>query len=138
MSAIALFGLLFTAGEAARGQVLMAEYQVKALFLLNFTKYVEWPSASFADTNAPLFIGFYGEDKFGDALKKTFEGKTISGRRIITQPIEKDGETGKCHILFISDSERKRHPCVITSVMKNAEAKQLLRKSIRPARPHRT
>jgi hypothetical protein len=106
ISLIAFCGLLFRAANAAGGEASMTEYQVKALFLLNFTKYVDWPPAAFAGTNAPIVIGLYGEDKFGDALTKAVEGKTISGRRIVIQPIEKDGDPGKCQMLFISDSEK--------------------------------
>jgi hypothetical protein len=84
----------------------VAEYQVKALFLLNFTKYVDWPPAAFAGTNAPIVIGLYGEDKFGDALTNAVAGQTVSGRQIVIQPIEKDGDFGKCQMLFISDSEK--------------------------------
>jgi hypothetical protein len=106
ISLIALFGFLFRAANVAGGEVSMTEYQVKALFLLNFTKYVDWPPAAFAGTNATIVIGLYGEDKFGDALKKAVEGRTVSGRKIILQPIEKDGDPGKCQMLFISDSEK--------------------------------
>lgn len=86
----------------------MTEYQVKALFLLNFTKYVDWPPTSFVETNTPIIIGLYGENRFGDALNKAVEGKTISGRRIIVQSIDRDDDLGKCQILFISDSEKSR------------------------------
>ena len=106
ISHIALGGLLFRVANVAGAEPSMTEYQVKALFLLNFTKYVDWPPAAFAGTNATIIIGLYGEDKFGDALKKAVEGKTINGRRLIIQPIEKDGDLGKCHMLFISDSEK--------------------------------
>ena len=86
----------------------MKESQVKALFLFNFAKYVDWPPAVFAGTNAPIIIGLIGEDRFGDALKKMVEGKRVSGRQILIQPIEKDSDLGKCQILFISDSEKNR------------------------------
>ena len=86
----------------------MKESQVKALFLFNFAKYVDWPPAVFHGTNAPIIIGLSGEDRFGDVLKKMVEGKRVSGRQILIQPIEKDGDLGKCQILFISDSEKNR------------------------------
>ena len=106
VSLIAFCGLLFRAANVAGGELSMTEYQVKALFLLNFTKYVDWPTNAFDETNAPIVIGLYGEDKFGDALKKAVEGKTINGRRLIIQPVEKNGDLGKCQMLFISDSEK--------------------------------
>jgi hypothetical protein len=106
ISLVAFCGLLFRAVNAAGGEVTMSEYQVKALFLLNFTKYVDWPTTAFAGTNSPIVIGLYGENKFGDALTKVVADKTISGRQIIVQPIAKDGDFGKCQMLFISDSEK--------------------------------
>ena len=105
---IYLFGLLLGPANCVGAEVGMKESQVKALFLFNFAKYVDWPPAIFAGTNAPIIIGLIGEDRFGDALKKIIEGKQISGRQIVIQPIEKDGDAGKCQILFISDSEKNR------------------------------
>ena len=104
---MALFAFLVGSNLGFGGETSLTEYQVKSLFLLNFLKYVDWPPVSFGETNMPIIIGLYGEDKFGDALKKAVEGKTVSGRRIIIQPIETDNDLGKCHILFISDSEKK-------------------------------
>ena len=101
-----MMALLFGVNSGFCGDSTFTEYQVKALFLMNFIKYVEWPPAAFAGTNAPIIIGLYGEDKFGDALTNAVEGKTISGRQIIIQPIEKGSDTGKCQVLFISDSEK--------------------------------
>lgn len=84
------------------------EYQVKALYLLNFTKYVEWPAEAFPTADSPITIGVLGEDHFGDDLKKTVEGKTVNGRAIVIQAVEKCSELGKCQVLFISGSEKKR------------------------------
>ena len=103
---IACLGLVFITGHVAGDEVSMPEYQVKALFLLNFIKYVDWPQGSFADAGTPVIIGVYGEDRFGDALKKAVQGKIISGRRIIVQSLGKSDATAKCNILFISDSEK--------------------------------
>ena len=50
------------------------EYQVKAAFLYNFTKFVEWPEQSFAGTNSPLLIGVFGKDPFGGELQSAVEG----------------------------------------------------------------
>ncbi len=96
------------AAATSAGETSVLEYKVKAAYLYNFVKYVDWPPVSFAETNTPIIIGLYGEDKFGDALQKAVEGKTISERRIIIQPIGKDDDAGKCHILFISVSDKKR------------------------------
>ena len=83
----------------------MTEYQVKALFLLNFTKYVDWPAATFAQTNTPITIGVYGKNNFGDDLQKAVAGRMVNGRGIVIQQMSDTNDLVKCQILFISSSE---------------------------------
>lgn len=104
---IVLFGLVFRVAQVTGAEVSMTEYQVKAQYLVHFAKYIDWPPESFAMTNTPIVIGLYGEGKFGDELKTAMEGRTAAGRRIILQPIVKADDAAKCHILFISASNRK-------------------------------
>ena len=58
------------------------EYQVKAAFLYNFAKFVEWPPSAFSDAKQPLDICVYGRDPFGSALEDALLGKTIGERRV--------------------------------------------------------
>src|SRR6185503_1059334 len=54
----------------ARGQeAVPSEYQMKAAFLYNFAKYVDWPASALPE-HAPLVIGVFGEDPFGGALEE--------------------------------------------------------------------
>ena len=75
------------------------EYRVKAAFLYNFFKYVEWPPAALQE--GPLWICVAGRNPFGSVLVETVKGETINGRpletRIILEP-----EPG-CHIVFVPD-----------------------------------
>lgn len=105
---LALLGLLAGANHAASGELTFSEYQVKAMFLFNFAKYVEWPSDVFTDTNAPITIGVLGENRFGDELQKVVAGKNVSGRTIVLRQVENANDASKCHILFISASEKNR------------------------------
>src|SRR5580704_1928277 len=86
----ALFGLLLKANPGACGEPSFTEYQVKALFLLNFTKYVDWPAGAFAKADSPITIGVLGENSLGDDLKKIVEGKIVSDRKIVTCHIQKE------------------------------------------------
>jgi hypothetical protein len=104
---LALFGLLAAVMNNPAAEVSMTAHQVKALFLLNFTRYVDWPIGSFAEANAPFTIGLYGGGSFGEVLKRTVEGKTVAGRRIAVELIDARGAPEKCQILFIGESERK-------------------------------
>ena len=81
------------------------EYMVKAAFLYNFTKFVEWPQGTFEDPSAPFVLAVLGEDPFGEALAPLKE-KTVEGRRVVIQRAARLEDLEKCQILFISASEK--------------------------------
>jgi len=103
-------GMLLAAGFA-RGQVSPpTEYQLKAAFLYNFAKFVDWPPEAFADEQSPFIIGVLGESPFGGDLDQTVAGKKINDRTILIQTFRSVTEVTNCHILFICNSEEKRLP----------------------------
>jgi hypothetical protein len=91
---------------ALHGQI--DEYQVKARFLCNFARYVEWPSESFKAGNDPIVICILGKDPFGGALDQAVNGKEVQGRRFLVRPISGIPPDLHCHILFVPLSERKQ------------------------------
>jgi hypothetical protein len=84
------------------------EYQLKAVFLYNFAKFVEWPPQTFRSPTEPIVIGVLGKDPFGDALVAATAGKTFGGRAFQVRPVSDAQQAAACQILFISSSERKR------------------------------
>lgn len=78
------------------------EYEVKAAYLYNFVKFVQWPTEAFTSPEAPFVIGIYGEDPFNDILSKAFEGRTLCGRKWIIKHYVKPEEIDDCHLLFVS------------------------------------
>ncbi|HEU5123058.1 MAG TPA: YfiR family protein [Verrucomicrobiae bacterium] len=99
---------LWTVVPAAAQDVSPTEYQLKAAFLFNFAKFVDWPSAAFTNSAAPLVIGVLGQDPFGKDLENTVRNKNISGRSIVARTVGSIPDARQCHILFISNSESKR------------------------------
>lgn len=88
-----------------------SEYQLKAAFLFNFAKFVDWPPTAFATNSSPLVIGVLGEaNPFGEDLAKTVRNKTINHRPLQVKEIQAVTEATNCHILFICTSEKKRWP----------------------------
>lgn len=85
-----------------------SEYQIKAAFLFNFAKFVEWPPASFADENAPLVIGILGDNPFSGDLDRIIQNKTINGHPLAIKQFHSPVEARNCQMLFISASEKKR------------------------------
>jgi hypothetical protein len=86
----------------------IGEYQLKAVFLFNFAKFVEWPPQAFADPHDPFTICVLGENPFGSALEDGVRGKTVVNRTIAIRLVSSSQQTRTCQILFISSSERKR------------------------------
>ena len=85
------------------------EYQVKAAYLYNFAKFVEWPAQVFASPASPIVICVLGEDPFGGALQDVVRGKTASRRTLVVRTIPEFSGAKGCQILFIGSLEWKRN-----------------------------
>lgn len=84
------------------------EYEVKAAFLFNFGKFVEWPADAFAVTGEQFIVGVLGEDPFGVILEETVAGKAVQGKKLVVKRFSRVKDAAHCHILFISSSEEGR------------------------------
>ena len=83
------------------------EYQVKAIWMLNFTRYVDWPASTFATKEAPCIVGVLGKDPFGDELEAAFMKKAVKGRPFVLRRVNRDTEVSACHMLFVPAAERR-------------------------------
>jgi hypothetical protein len=92
------------------------DYQIKAIFLFNFTQYVNWLPGSFSSSQAPIVIGVLGTDPFGSYLEEAVAGEKINGRSLIIQRYNNIDEIGTCHILFINLSDAKKTAEAITKL----------------------
>ncbi len=98
------------AAEAAVG---VSEYKVKAAFLLNFGKYVEWPESALG---SDLGICVFGRDPFGRALDDTLDGRTVASRPVKARRVTDVEELGGCHILFVSRAGESRLEDIVAAV----------------------
>jgi hypothetical protein len=78
------------------------EYEVKAVFLFNFTQFVDWPATAFPADGSPLIIGVLGNDPFGGALEDAIQGETVNGRPLAVRRYANVEEVDNCHVLFIN------------------------------------
>jgi len=109
MLPLLLLGLLvsaFAPGVARAQASSSLEYRVKAVFLLNFAKFIEWPAEAFKDDASPITIGVLGDDPFGPLLEDTVKGESIKGRRLVIKRVSRVDETDGCHVIFVSASEK--------------------------------
>ena len=85
-------------GVCPTAQAPTIEYDVKAAFLLNFVRFVEWPPAS---RDAPTFgLCTLQPDPFGARLEATAAGETWEGRPIAVRRIT-TLRNSECHLLYV-------------------------------------
>lgn len=88
--------------------------EVKAAFLYNFAKFVEWPPEASGTTT--INVGVWGSDALGDALRAVVRDKTVGGRGFaVKRPADVD-DLGALHMLFIGDEEKGRVPEILKRV----------------------
>lgn len=80
------------------------EYEVKAAFLLNFARFVEWPSTAFDTASSPIVIGVVGAKEFAEVLPRVVATQTAQGRSIEVRPLQLSDDNGACQVLFIGRS----------------------------------
>jgi hypothetical protein len=101
-----LIGVAYIFGNGAQDALAQSlssrEYEIKAAYLYNFIKYVDWPS--YGDT---ITIGVLGGNPFGTALAP-LNGKMVKGRRLLIKELDSLHDAQTCQIIFVSSSEKQR------------------------------
>jgi hypothetical protein len=82
-----------------------SEYQIKAAFLYNFAKFIEWPTSTFRDPKQPMGICVFGRDPFGHALEEALYGKSIGSRSVFLGRTQQIPELARCQVVFVSAAE---------------------------------
>jgi hypothetical protein len=78
------------------------DYQVKATYLYNFGRFIEWPGKVAAAQGGSFTVCVLGQDPFGPSLDATLAGETIGGKTVVAKRISSAEESGDCQILFLS------------------------------------
>lgn len=119
LMALAIIGFFFgTAGVSAQ-KLKPTEYELKAAYLYNFARFVEWPAASESAKNASFAICVIGQDPFGTALDGVVARETIDGKPVITKRIAKPQDAAACRVLYISSSEDSQLKAILSALDKS-------------------
>lgn len=92
------------------------EYQLKAAFLLNFTKFVAWPTDAFQSDKTPISLCVFRHDPFGGALDDVIREKAINNRELQARRINDLPELKACQLVFVSQKEEKQLPEILISL----------------------
>ncbi len=96
----------------AEAHPVAGEYEVKAAYLLNFARFVEW-RVDVLPVGAPLQIAIVGKHSFGTALEEVLRGKSANGHPIVLRQLQWQDDLTDCHIVFISASEESHLPEIL-------------------------
>jgi len=102
------------------------EYQVKAAYLANFAKFVEWPPGAITD-DSPIPVCVAGQDPFGPALDSAVSGESVRGHPLVVRRIGDMRDVNGCRVLFVPSNE-----ALIESAVVSAERMPLLTVSDAP------
>jgi len=119
LAAVAVVSLGWAVPARAQGETI--EDQVKAAFLYNFTKYVDWPEAAFQDASDPFRMCVAASPRFVRTVESLISGETARGRPIkLVTPGQQ--ELHRCHLLFTGAQEAQR----VNSVLPSLSARPIL------------
>lgn len=92
------------------------EYALKAVFLYNFCRFIDWPPRAFGSPDEPMVIAVLGENPFGRMIEDTVKGEALRGRRLRVEYHRRISDLDRCHVLFVSASETSRADEIIAAV----------------------
>jgi len=107
-AAVIVVGELFGASGLSAQKSKPKEYEVKATYLYNFARFVEWPATPAAAKSDAFAICVLGQDPFGPALDSVVAGETIDGKAVLARRVMKPQDAVSCRVLYISSSEDGR------------------------------
>ena len=113
---LTLFLLCCALSGAALAQPSGSEASLKAVFIYNFTRYIEWDSTSNADHD--FVIGVIGTSPVANALIEIASNNRVNNKRIFIQRFNKPEEINHCQILFIPQHCPYSLPSILSKVGK--------------------
>jgi hypothetical protein len=112
--ALVLMIPLAAAAPAAQGNP--TEYQLKAAFVYNFAKFVDWPPNVYSGPQSPFAICILGTDPFGSVIDDALRGKTVADHPVVVRRDRDAAAARRCQIVFVSASEKHRLRDILESL----------------------
>jgi len=94
-------------GQAQGDYQSVPEYHLKAVFLYNFGRFVEWPDQALSPKGGPFVIGVMEKDRLKDGLA-LISGKRVRGRPVKVVSCGSAAEMLKCHLVFLNSKDDLR------------------------------
>ncbi len=106
--------------QATRAQERPSELvaRIEAAYLINFTRYVQWPVSAFSSTNSPIVLCVVGRTSLTGELERQSTGRTSQGRPITVRRVFNRPEAEGCHVVFITFDEWRSQPDLAASLVR--------------------
>ncbi len=91
------------------------EYEVKAAFIHNFTKFIDWPSEAFEGNHSPFRIGILGTGPIDKPLLN-LNGKKAQKRSLEVSRVPNLYNMSQYHIIFVNPSENGRMRSILSAL----------------------
>ena len=108
--------LVLSSGFKTGGKV-DTNSRVKAVFILNFTKLIEWPKPYRV---GEFVVGVVGESPLYTELAKMAKIKKVANQSLSIKKYKTINEIGKCHILYVTKTKSKEISDVLKKVKSNS------------------
>ncbi len=105
---IALILVLGAIVPGAAGGQTADEYQVKAAYMYNLAKFVDWPPDAFESPSQPIVFCVLGQTPLSQPLEDALAGKVVGRRPLVFRQLTDSNQAGACKVLFISLADNKR------------------------------
>lgn len=110
--------LVCTAAVPSPNQKDLREAQVKAVFIYNFTQFIDWPSLVFKSEEDPLVIAILGDKVLADQLSVAVKKESKGNHAITVKFIKQIDDLPQCHILYISASKQEELPMLVSEAFR--------------------
>jgi hypothetical protein len=115
----AVAALLLFLGTTTGRSPTASETEVKAAYLYNFAKFVEWPAEAFSSESAPIQLAVFGDEEFGNKLKSLLVEKKAHGRSFEVKTISTAQEAKNFHMVFVAGPENRRTAQILEATRKS-------------------
>ena len=112
--ALALAGTPYSVDSHASERVDSRE--VKAVFLVNFLSFAEWPPAKLGPAGGHLTVAILGDPSFATLVEHAAAGHSVNGRSIAVQSVDSLDQAAAAHLVFIASSQTRRLPAVLRAL----------------------
>lgn len=90
--------------------------EVKAVFLINFLSFAEWPPTKLGPPSSRLTIAILGDPSFAAIVERAAAGRAVNGHAIAVHSVDTPEQAGAAHLVFIASSHARRLSAVLQAL----------------------